>query len=452
MLVLCLLSVLPSLGLAEVDSRSQQSASDTRPCGTFSDHLIYDSAANRSGYPQAHLLLELMPSRYRDLLWVSAGYRLTGMALVAYDGKNLLRPAPGDDPGLYYFIPAVARTFRLGIERSIDLVLVSVLLLGFTAGFAGCLFVLESVAGKVIAFFALLLLTAIAYRTGDIYVFEFSTSVALLPWILYLIRRKASSHWTFYMWILTFGLICGTSSLIRFGSSAPALTMLAILLLFSSCATVQRKGAWVIVLLVGFLIPRVYLRQLLIRSDTFLQHNVVGYRAGQTSRVFGHFTYEGLGFLSNPYVPGGVCDEVAKEKVQSISPGAAYMSSDYDRILRREVISIAKQHPTIVAFTILAKLGIIVGLIILFANVGLLFAFRYRLRWDIELAFWTAFAISSAPLIWMAPLPMYCLGVISLAVVYGIVSLDHGIAVRKLAPSPLLLARYKDDRVPALVK
>lgn len=451
-LVLYFAIVCPSLMLGQTQSVSVPSTSDTRPCGTFSDHLIYKSAANRSEYPQAHLLVDLMSSRYRDLLWVADGYRLTNMPLVAYDGKSLFQTAPGDDPGLYYLIPAVSRVFRLGLERSIDLVLVSALLLGFAVGFSGCLYALKSTAGKAVSLFALLLLTAIAYRTGDVYVFEFATTVALVPWVLYLIRCKDGAHWTFQVSICMFGLICGICSLIRFGSVLPVIAILAILLPLSVRARAGRKVALIVLFFVSFLIPRAYLRHLLTRSDAFVHQSVAGYRQANTRHVFGHFAYEGLGFLSNPYIPGGICDEVAKEKVQAIAPGAAYMSSEYDHILQREVLSIAKQHPTIVAFTIFAKLGIIAGLIAVFANVGLFAALWYPKSPQVEFAFWTAFAISSAPLVLMAPLPMYCLGVISLAVVYGIVSLDHCLVARKLARLNPIQPQRIDDRAPVFVK
>jgi hypothetical protein len=306
-------------------------------------------------------------------------------------------------------------------------------------------------AGKVICFFGLLLLTTIAYRTGDIYVFEFATSVTLVPWTLYLVYRKNAEHWTFYLWIITLGLICGICSLIRLGSAAPTLAMIVMLLLLGRRATVQSKGVFIIILLAGFMIPRIYFRYLLTRSDRGLQQSVPEYRAGDTRHVLGHFAYEGLGFLSNPYVPGGICDEVAKEKVQSIAPGAGYMSSDYNRILLREVVSIARQHPTLVAFTILAKLGIIIGLIVLFANIGLVAAFWYRLPWEIHAAFWTGFAISSAPLVLLAPLPMYCLGLISLAAIYGVIGLDYALASRKRSRSTPVLTQFRDDRAPALI-
>ncbi len=452
LILLCLVLGLPSLGMGQAPAYPVAPPSDTRPCGTFSDYLIHNSAVNQSGYPQAHLVVDLMSSRYRDLLWVVAGYQRTGMPLVSYNGKTLAPPAPGDDPGLYYFVPAISRLLHMGIERTIDLVLGTALLFGFGVGFGGCLRALQSTAGKVIAFFAFLLLTAIAYHTGDVYVFEFATTVAVVPWVLYMIRRKNGASRMLPVWILTFGLICGCSSLIRFGSALPALTITGLLLLLSSHGTIPRKAGLILILLVGFVIPQAYLRHLLSDSDRYLQQNVSGYKHGDSRHVLGHFAYEGLGFLSNPYVPGGVCDEIAKDKVQAIAPGTAYMSSEYDRILRHEVISIARQHPAIVGFTILAKLGIVLGLIILFANAGFLVKFWHHLPWRIELSFWAAFALSAAPLILLAPLPMYCLGVISLAVVYGVISLDDFLAARRKTQSDAGPTRNPIDRKSILLE
>jgi len=440
-----------SLLCAQTESGSK-SGSDTHPCGTFSDYLIQNSLTASSVYPPAHLPVELMPSRYRELRRVMDGYRLTGMPFVAYDGKGLSLPAPGDDPALYYVVPAVARVSHLGLDGSINLVLIAGVLLGLVVGFAGCLYALQSTPGKVVSCLALLLLTAIACRTGDVYVFEFATTVACVPWAICLIRHKSTMQWKFNVAIFLFGLACGISSLFRLGSAFPALTFLGILLLLGPGTKALSRAVLVITLLIGVAIPHMYLRRVLNRSDMFLQQRVAGHVPGDSRHVFGHFSYVGLGFLSNPYVPGGICDEVAKDKVRSIASNAIYMSSEYDRILRSQVLSMFKQHPAFAAFTIFAKLGVVTGLIVLFANVGLIAAFWYRLPLQMELAFWTAFAVTAAPLILMAPLPLYCLGIISLAVVYGVVGLDHFLATRKPKRSHLVVSDYEDDRIPISVK
>jgi hypothetical protein len=438
----CSISLLPA-------ETQYVSPSDTRPCGTFSDYLIPNPVAGNSSSPRPPVLVDLMASRYRDLLWVSAGYRLTGMPLIAHDGKKLFLVAPGDDPGLYYIVPWMSRALHLSLEASIDLLLISALGLGFMISFVGCMLVLGTTGARVYASLALLCLTAIAARVGDVYVVEFATTVALVPWVLYVIGRDTGNYRLFQCFAFGVGLVGGIGSLIRFGSAPTVLAVLAILLLVGVQVTLGKRTLLVAILLAGFLIPRLALRHVLNGDETFLQQRVAGYRQRDSRYVLGHFAYEGLGFLSNPYVPGGVCDEVAKDKVRAMAGSVDYMSSEYNRILRHEVISIARQHPALVAFTIFAKLGVVAGLIAIFANIGLVAALRYPKSWKLELAFWTAFAICAAPLVLMAPLPMYCLGLISLAVMYGIVSFDHCLTTRKLGRP--LLRTYHDNGVHVFV-
>jgi hypothetical protein len=76
--------------------------------------------------------------------------------------------------------------------------------------------------------------------------------------------------------------------------------------------------------------------------------------------------------------------------------------------------------------------------ILVFANFGLLAALWYPKPWQLDFAFWMAFAVSAAPVVLFAPVPLYRLGVISLAVVYGVVSLDQAFTSRKMAFCPTI--------------
>jgi hypothetical protein len=137
-----------------------------------------------------------------------------------------------------------------------------------------------------------------------------------------------------------------------------------------------------------------------------------------------------LGFLNNPYVPGGVCDDVAKVKVQAIDPGAVYLSERYSQVLRAQVISIVKQAPILFIFTEAAKLGVALIVIVFFSNAGLLAALFYPKAWGVELAFWAAMAASILPILLDAPAPQYLVGLCSLATLYGVFSIHHALQSR----------------------
>ena len=409
---------------AQDGSSTSAPGSDVQPCGTFSTYLVHFTPADRSHILSAPKLpIGLMFSRYRDLQRVSDGYDRSGLPMVAYDGTKFLPAGPSDDLGLYFIVPWISRMLHISLERAIAGFLLSALGLGFVVGSAGLLLGLRTTVVNVISVSVLLLLSGLAYWVGDIYIFEFASFAALFPWIWYFMCCKISSGKTLCFFLGSLGVIAGVLVLIRLGSAPAVLGAAGVLVLFHLNAPVNKKFGLIAILLLGFFAPQLYLRHVTQRADNFLTANDTSYHPGDNRHVFWHVAYIGLGFLSNPYVPGGVCDEVAKDKVEALSPGTHYCSLEYDRLLRHEVFSITREHSHLVLFNIFAKLGIIAGMIILFANVGLVAAFLYPKPWPVELAFWTGLALSAGPLVVLAPLPMYSLGVITLAVVYGLISL-----------------------------
>jgi hypothetical protein len=353
------------------------------------------------------------------------GYALTGIPLLAYDGKRFLPAGFSDDPGIYYFAPWIARAFGISIERSVTLLLLSAGVMGFGIGLAGFMCLFRNSISRMATVLALGILTALSVHVGDVYVVEFATCVGVLPWLLYFSKKGTTSR-AFLIVVLPLGVILGLASLIRSSSASPILIMALILLTCYAHANAKQKAALIVCLLLGYSAPRLYCNHLLQTRDGFLRHNVSGYAPGSNRHVIGHFAYAGMGFLSNPYVPA-VSDEVSKNRVRAISPNSEFLSSEYDRILLRESASLAVQHPYLAVCTILAKLGVIVGVIVLFANLGLLAAIRYPKSWKVEVAFWAGFAISAAPLVLFAPNQQYIVGLVSLSVAYGLVSLDYGL-------------------------
>ena len=203
---------------------------------------------------------------------------------------------------------------------------------------------------------------------------------------------------------------------------------ISVLLLFLFPGKIQAKALLFAILVLGLAAPRLYFRHLVSRRDAFLVQNVPGYQPGSSRHVWGHFLYSGLAFLSNPYVPGEVTDETGKNKVRSVAPDAPYLSAQYDLVLLRETASIVRQHPVLVLFTIFAKLGILAGVV----------------------AFWLALMLAAAPEVLYFPLPQYLLGLMSLATIYGVISLDHALVAwtrSRVRPAEARDAKH----IPALV-
>ena len=422
----CGILALLATASSNAESLSVPTAS-TQPhtCGAFSDTFI---VGNRASLIPSGSHYSIMSSRYRDLNEAIKGKALSGHYLVAFDG-NRFRPAGySDDPGIYLFIPWLANHMHMTLEAVVTTFFLSSLGLGMFVGCLGSWLSLKSRLGKYLSIAGVLLLGLIAYRIGDLYLFEFAVPVALVPWTLRFVSPSIKSGLLTYACIV--GLITGVAGVIRTSAALPMLLFLIVFLFFNGVQIKWRLAA-ASLLLCGFLLPKLYIYDLSLRRDSFLARTSMGQPVETTRHVFWHFAYVGLGFLSNPYVPGGICDEVGKARVQAIDPNAAYLSAAYDRVLRRETLTTVRQHPTIVLFTLFAKLGIIASLFIIFANIGLVAAFVYRKPAPVDLAFWVALAICIGPLLIMAPLPLYSVGLISWAAIYGIASLDHALHVRQ---------------------
>lgn len=72
--------------------------------------------------------------------------------------------------------------------------------------------------------------------------------------------------------------------------------------------------------------------------------------------------------------------------------------------------------------------------LVVFANVGLLLAFKARKPWPVDRAFGMAFILNSAYGIIVIPDPHYILGFIITAVLYGIISINFAVQKGALFP------------------
>jgi hypothetical protein len=195
------------------------------------------------------------------------------------------------------------------------------------------------------------------------------------------------------------------------------------------------------VAIVGLLLPAWYTRTLLDARDAYLQKH--GYTSvGARHHVVWHVIYIGLGYISNNVVPG-YRDEFAAARVREMSSDTIYASPEYEQYLKHEVIHIVVQHPLLVMETLAAKLGVIVGLLLLCANVGLVAAYHYPKRWPIEVGFWNAIAFQSLIGILAIPAKSYLLGLIAFAVLYGVISIDVAIRQRVAKHILRLIRRHR---------
>jgi hypothetical protein len=391
-------------------------------CGEFSSIRLSPQEINFS--QSSPTRLKLMAARWASLQQTLAGYEQTGVPLVGAEGTRLVPTGTADDGGLDYFVPRLAAFLKLPLAESVDIFLGGILIGSFGLGLAGLLLFLRSPWTRYLAVFEVFVLAIFCLRVGDVYLVPAAAVLAVVPWVLYFSRMKRPSF-LFLLFLVLAGMGLGAANLLRTHSGTAVMLFCIPILGF----LVEVKPRWRMVMLAslisGLLISTLYFRHAFTLRDTYLRNQLADYVAAPRQHPMWHSFYIGLGFVSNPYVAGGYCDEVAVEKVRSISPGAAFLSPEYDLILAKEVSQIAMHHPYVLLVNLVAKLGILQMIVLLVGNIAWWAAFYSRRPRSLDLAFLIAIGFSALPGLLVIPVPKYLLGCIALVVVYALVSIDY---------------------------
>ena len=413
------------------------SAATQQPTQLVSCGLFSDSRVSRLVLPkQESTAIRIMASRYLDLLQAQEGYNRSGLSLVAYDGTDFVPAGFSDDSGMYYYILLIARRFPLSLARSVSVFFVGTLVGSCVVAFVGLLRILCSWKSKIFGLSVLAGLALLAYRVGDVYVFEFAVPIAVIPWVWWQGRQR-SGNWLGAVLFVVAGLVIGWATTVRTTAGVPTLLLVLVLIATQLKVKNKRKVAYISVMLAAVLSPILFLRRVENKRDAFLlSHTDI--RAEDLRRhMFWHLAYSGLGFISNPYVTGGVCDDVAKANVHTLAPDVPYLSRRYDEILRREVIAIASEHLSVVFFNVTAKLGVVVIIIAIFGSIGLTAAFVRPLDDKVWIIVLPALVVCVAPVILFVPSPPYLVGVITLSALASVFCLDEALQPALAAVPPV---------------
>ena len=365
--------------------------------------------------------MEIMPTRYEALVATIAGYEQTGVPLIGLADGRYVAAGYSDSKGLHYVIPRVIESCGLSLDAAIDAVLYGVLLAGFVVGGMGLLRLFQTTRQRLIATGQLVLLLAYSlFALGDVYVFGVAATIAVVPWAL-LLLRECSQPRRAAAFCLIAGLIAGLSHQFR-AQSGTAAAVLVILLIWMAARPVRFRAVLTAAFCGAALLPGLWFERLAENRDAFLAEHSPAYFS-ETQEAYGgapwHSIYIGFAFLTNPYV-SAYLDEVAMARVGEVSPDAAYLSREYQSILRQDVLDLVRNHPGFVLRTLSAKAGAVLFWVLLFGNFGLLAALA-RPGWSrLDVAFGAAALPAAAPGLLVMPLPHYVSSLLALATVYGV--------------------------------
>jgi hypothetical protein len=261
----------------------------------------------------------------------------------------------------------------------------------------------------------------LAYKMGDVYVVQGSVVLMLIPWLVYAVKTGVRGQLRFLIVTLS-GIILGLAQWIRTQSGSPVLVFFVVLVCFSSL----RRSTRILLATTLFFfmsLPLLYAEFPLHQRDSFLALHQADHRVALNHHLFWHTAYLGLGYLTNPYV-SAFQDSVAVEYVEALDPAAIYGGKEYEELLKSRVKEIIKRDHKFVFYTVAAKCGVLVSLLVLCINLGLAAARAHPKPLGTELAFWLAMMFAAVPGIVAIPVPQYVLGMVTLALLYWYYSLS----------------------------
>jgi hypothetical protein len=374
--------------------------------------------------------ISLMPARYAELQAAFDSYAQGLPPLVAAtqtDSGTVYRAlGTTDDAGLYYLLPKLAHLFHLAPSEAWAVWFFAILILSFGVGIYGTMHLLKTLPAKILYFIELSFLGALIIKRGDIYQIAPCLALAAVPLLLQSLssEREDRAVWCNAAALGTAGVIFGLAHLVRSHSATGLLLFAIILLLFGTAVRAWHKRLLLVaIVLVGFMLPLLYMNHVADTRDAFLKAHQPDYRKVLRQHPFWHTVYIGLGYLSNDY---GLAykDIVAAKKAHELAPDALYCSPEYETALKTAVIDLLRQDPVFVVGTLLAKFGAVLVYFLFAANFGLLAAIRYPKPWAVEVAFVAGLAFNALFGLLAIPRLSYLEGFIAFAMLYGVISLD----------------------------
>jgi hypothetical protein len=377
----------------------------------------------REGYSNVPIKtrIAMLGDRYHEVNEALLGWNETGVPLIGrFEGGWEAVPC-GDDTGLFYIVPLLARQIGWDADRSLDVFLIGIVVACAATGLVGLWLTASGVWHRTLAVVPIVGGAYLAYKMGDVYVVQGSVVLMLIPWLFYAVKTGIRDRLRFLIVTLS-GIILGLAQWIRTQSGSPVLVFFVVLVCFS---TLRRSTRILLAATLFFFtsLPLLYAEFPLHERDSFLALHNSGYRVAFNHHLFWHAAYLGLGYLTNPYVPA-IRDSVAVEYVEAIDPAAIYGGEEYEHLLRSRVKGIIHRDPKFFFYTVAAKCGVLASMLVLCINIGLAAARARPKPLGTELAFWLAITFAAVPGIVAIPVPQYVLGMVTLALLYWYFSLS----------------------------
>ena len=371
--------------------------------------------------------MKMMECREEQVRQSLIGLNETGIPLVGIcDNAPTIAGWP-DDPGIYYFIPQIAKLFGISIESAIAFFIISLLLIG--ASFSICCFfsLFKDWLSRTIAVVGITLLSVLGYRYYDVYIAGLVAVEIAVPLLLLWEKNSQKLDLKFSILLAFIGIAIGYCNFIRLHAGTGAFIFAVCWILLSKNQSFSKKGCRIFLIALFILIPMLHIRHLEQKRDQYLK-KVGSYSIlGSVAHPKWHNTYIGFAYLKNSY---GIeyDDSVSYNKAMSINPHVIGGSAEYNKILQDQCILLAKTDPWFVAKTVGAKMFSLLVTMFIMMNLGFFACFYVRPTLRVIFPFLITALFYALPGILTMPYRCYVSGMVATSAIWGIYMISLALA------------------------
>jgi hypothetical protein len=387
-----------------------------------------------------------MECRYINLCHTLAGYKATGVPLLAFNGQTISACTPYDDLGLYFIIPKLAVFFNLSLNSSLELFFFVLTWGCWFIGAVGFFFLYRSWLARFIAWSGLWAISFYSVDTVDVYRAYTFAPLALISWALYCEQHKHVK--SFIMVHLLAGMLIGFSHYLRAHAGSALIIFLMVLLITAPYLSWIKKLIIGIALATGLALPFLYFHQLIKNTQKVLPTYLPHYYHHSVTHPFWHQLYIGLGFLATEYITTLHSitwnDACAKQRAKALNSQIPdyYPSVESEQLLRKELYRLATRYPLCILRTLWAKGSIIFLYFIWFMSIGLFALALHPLPWRLHLAFIATLLFNALFGLLALPINCYLLGFITCTALYSIASINYALEHPSHLKSLLLIGFF----------
>lgn len=359
---------------------------------------------------------KIMPGRYENIEYAIQGIDSSHTYLVGVQNGNFAPVVTSDDTGIFIFAQFFHNLFNFNTNQIIYLFYFLSFFIGFSLFSYGLYRFFPQKKTRVLGLILISLFTMISFYVRDVYIASF-LATALVPISLYALLKQKNIFST-----LSLGVILGTAitfiNYFRIYSATGLLIFIIAFALLLWKTKWKNRALFITGLFIGSFLLNTSFNHLVNKRDIFLKENNIKHNNSTQHHIW-HSLYIGFGYIGNAQIPQYL-DEVAGEKVKTISPSTIYCSQEYFDILKKETISFIQQNPKFVLQTLIAKTSMVILFFLIFGGIGIFYTIKYSFYTLEQVPFLLALGFNSIFGILVVPRVSYLLGFIGFSILYSI--------------------------------